>query len=115
MNAVMCERTNSSFRILAQCAEGYIGLCSCCGEFNYVYKNLLLVFQEEDMRQFFEWFIAARNGQGFNMTLENGRDHFFRGPIPNLFFAYSSEELDEIEKLYAETSLVLEARKLVSI
>ncbi|MGC4022435.1 MAG: hypothetical protein QM734_11030 [Cyclobacteriaceae bacterium] len=111
----MCERTDSSFQILAECADGYIGLCSCCHEFNYVYKNLLLTFKEEDMQQFFDWFIAARNQQGFDMALANGRDHFFRGPIPNLFFAYSAEELDEIEKLYIETNLLLEARKLVNI
>jgi hypothetical protein len=110
----MCENTDSPFQILADCHDGYIGVCRCCGEFNYVYKNMLLTFQEEDMHQFFSWFLTARNTQEFNMALANGRDHFFCGPVPNLFFAYSENELDDIEKMYSQTKLVLEARKIIS-
>ena len=52
---------NPEFKIIAECSEGYIGICECCREFNFAFKNVLLTFQEEEMIGFFEWMIAGRD------------------------------------------------------
>jgi hypothetical protein len=52
----MCEDTDSPFQILTECREGYLGMCRCCDEFNFVYKNVLLTFQKVNRHHFFEGF-----------------------------------------------------------
>ncbi|MEJ0054658.1 MAG: DUF6686 family protein, partial [Bacteroidota bacterium] len=42
-----------NFEILAECEDGYVGICKYCQEFNYSYKNILLTFQEQEMNNFF--------------------------------------------------------------
>jgi hypothetical protein len=110
----MCDNTDSPFQVLTECSEGYIGVCRCCGEYNFVYKNMLLTFQEEGLKHFFQWFLENVQKQENNITLHNGKTQFFTGPVPNLFFVYTKEELEEIVGLYTEVSLILDARKIVN-
>ena len=110
----MCENPDNPFQILAECREGYIGVCRCCGEYNVVYKNMLLTFQEDEMHHFFDWFLETMHTQEYNITLHTGKSHFFTGPVPNLFFVYTKAELEEIVGMYTEVTLVLDARKIVN-
>lgn len=103
----------TSFKILAETDNGYIGVCECCNEFNFAYKNVLLTFQEEELFQFFEWIIAKRDSPGHFMPLRHGRDKLFSSPNSNLFIVYNDCELDEIVLMYNETLLILEARKVL--
>ncbi len=103
----------SSFRILTETENGYIGVCVCCQEFNFAYKNVLLTFQEEEMFRFFDWVIDGRNAAGHYMPLRHGRDKVFSSPDSNLFIVYNDNELDEIIDMYNEAKLMLEAQKVL--
>jgi hypothetical protein len=103
-----------SFQILAECPDGYIGVCLCCREFNYSYKNILLTFQEGEMREFFDWLIACRKKGSLELPLPNGRKHVYRSPLYNLFMVYTEDELDEIERLYSEVRLMLETMQILT-
>ncbi|MCW5911134.1 MAG: hypothetical protein KIT62_08675 [Cyclobacteriaceae bacterium] len=111
----MCENDESPFQVLAECREGYIGLCSCCGELNFVYKNLLLTFQEAEFHHFFEWWFDQCDRQHYHITLLNGKTHFFTGPVPNMFLVYTKDELEEIKHLYTEVKLALDARRIINV
>lgn len=50
----------SSLNILAECDNGYIGVCECCSEFNFVYKNILLAFRQDELIRFCDWLIDYR-------------------------------------------------------
>jgi hypothetical protein len=94
-----------SFQVLAECAEGYIGVCLCCR---------VLTFQEPEMREFFDWLIACGKAGGLELPLPNGRKHVYRSPLYNLFMVYTEDELDEIERLYSEVKLMLETMQILT-
>jgi len=103
-----------NFEILAECEEGYIGICRHCQEFNYSFKNILLTFQEQEMDNFFEWMIGCRQNGACEMVLPHGRGYVLSSPIHNLFIVYNDEEFDAIEKLYSEVRLMREAKKILN-
>ncbi len=107
------KHQKSCFRILTECDNGYIGVCECCQEFNFAYKNILLTFQEEEMCRFLDWVIANRNSRQHYMPLRHGRNKVFSSPNSNLFIAFHDKELDEIALMYNETKLILEAQKVL--
>jgi hypothetical protein len=105
---------DDNFQVLAECGDGYVGVCLCCREFNFSYKSILLTFQEPEMRDFFDWIIACRKDESAELPLPNGKKHVYRSPLYNLFLVYNEEELDEIEGLYAEVKLMLETMQILS-
>jgi hypothetical protein len=104
----------SPLNILAHTDNGYIGLCDCCHEYNFVYKNILLAFQREELTRFLDWLIAYRTHDDTYLPLPHGRTRVYRSPLSNLFLAFHEEELDEVTQLFAEAQLILEARSLLA-
>lgn len=103
----------SSFHILAQCDNGYIGVCECCHEFNFVYKNILLAFTEDELIRFCGWIMAYRFHSDTYLPLLHGKTRVYRSPLNNLFMAFHENELDEVGELFTQVQLILEARDLV--
>lgn len=103
----------SFFSILADCAHGYIGECSCCMKCNFAYKNVLLTFSEENLCAFFEWLLASRHDAESYWPLPHGRDRVFTSAYSNLYLTFREDELDELSEMYSKACLVLEARNLV--
>lgn len=105
------KHTDSHFKILAECPEGYIGVCECCREFNFAYKTILLSFQEDEMHQFFDW-LNSRTPEHY-MPMRHGRNRIFSSPHSNLFLTFSDEEMTEIAQLYHQTEILLQAQRLL--
>lgn len=103
----------SQFRILAESSNGYIGVCSCCREFNFAYKTMLLTFQEDSMVNFFEWVSTNRYSPEYYFPLHHGRNRILPSPAGNLFLTYSDEEMEEIIQLYHEAKLILDAERIL--
>ncbi len=103
----------SSFQLLAECPNGYIGECTCCQKFNVAYKSILLTFAEENLCAFFEWILTARYDYESYWPMPHGRERVFTSPFSNLYLTFREDELDELAELYARTQLILEARNLV--
>jgi len=103
----------SPFHILAECDNGYIGICECCQEYNFVYKNILLAFSEDELLRFCTWVLDYRYHDDTYLPLAHGRTRVYRSPLSNLFIAFHEHELDEVDQLFSETKLILEARSLV--
>lgn len=103
----------STFQVLAECEHGYIGVCECCHEFNFAYKTVLLTFQEDEMRQFFDWLIGCRHAPHHYQPMRHGRNRVFSSPHSNLFLTYSDEELDEIASLYKQTVVMLQVQNIL--
>lgn len=108
------HQSPSGFQIMSECANGYIGECTCCHEFNFAYKNILLAFQEEEMLRFLEWIVDFKFHPGILQPLPHQRDRVYCSPLSNMFLAFDLQELEEIEQLFAQTRLMLEARKIIS-
>ncbi|WP_333820063.1 DUF6686 family protein [Ohtaekwangia sp.] len=108
----MHERSN--LEILAESLNGYVSRCLCCHEFNLAYKNVLLVFDEEQLIRFFEWVLSNRQSLDNFHPLPHGRCRIFSSPHSNLLIVYNDEEIDELAGLFAEVQIVLEARRLVN-
>ncbi|MBX2965820.1 MAG: hypothetical protein KF845_06720 [Cyclobacteriaceae bacterium] len=102
-----------TFRILSENEHGYIGQCLGCSEFNFVYKNILVTFSEDNLLNFGHWLLDNRNNPEFYFVLPNGRSRVYNSPIPNLFLAFNDAELDEVSQLFSEVKLLLEARKIL--
>ena len=101
------------FQILSENKFGYIGQCSCCQEFNFAYKNLLITFTEEHLFHFSDWLIGNQDNPAFLFDLPHGKTRVYRSPVENFFLTFTSEELQELSQLFNEVQLVLEARKIV--
>jgi hypothetical protein len=108
---VMHDQTH--FKILTQTANGYIGVCSCCYQFNFVYRNILAVFMEEELLNFLDWLNANRYSRDYFVTLYHGRNKVYASPHSNLFLAFNDIELDEIFEMSAEVKLMIEAQKIL--
>jgi hypothetical protein len=102
------------FQIISQCDNGYIGYCPCCEQLNFVYKNVLLTFREEGMYHFCDWLIECKGDPDHTYHLDKGTHYLYSSPLRNMFLFYSESDLQEIEKLYAEARIILEARKLIT-
>jgi hypothetical protein len=104
---------DSPFHILAECSNGYIGVCECCREYNFVYKNILMIFSQDELLRFCGWVIAYRTHDNTYLPLHHGRTRVYTSPLSNLFIAFREDELDELDQLFTEARLILEARKLI--
>lgn len=107
------QHERSSFRVLAEGLDGYIGVCTCCREFNFAYKTILISFQEEEMHRFFDWLISRSKTRQHYKPLLHGRNHVYSSPHSNLFLTFNDQELEEIEALYQQTMLLLQAEDLL--
>jgi len=107
------QHQKTGFRTLVECADGYIGVCTCCHEFNFAYKTVLVSFQEEEMHRFFEWLTSNRKTREHYLPLPHGRTRVFSSPHSNLFLTFKDEELDEILDLYQQALLLLKAEALL--
>ncbi|MFZ6013095.1 MAG: DUF6686 family protein [Bacteroidota bacterium] len=104
------KHTNSHFKILAECANGYVGICECCREYNFAYKTFLITFQEDEMQRFFEWLIANKKSPQHYMPMHHGRNRVFSSRNSNLYLTFSEEELEEIIQLYHQTQILQQAQ-----
>ncbi|HEY3404626.1 MAG TPA: DUF6686 family protein [Ohtaekwangia sp.] len=102
----------NAFEIIAESTNGYFGRCTCCHEFNFVYKNVVLAFQQDELLRFGEWLIEYRYHNDTYLALPHGRTRVYR-PLTNLFLAFHDNELDELGDLFSQVQIVLEARHLV--
>lgn len=100
--------TQSPFKILSECPNGYIGVCECCNEFNFAYKTTLISFQEDELHIFFDWLISGQHLPEHYLPLAHGRSRVFTTPHSNLFLTYSDVEMEEIINLYRQTVLMLD-------
>lgn len=106
--------TQSNFKILTQIDNGYIGVCDCCQQYNFVYKNLLIIFLEEELISFLDWLSSNRFSRDYLVTLYHGRNRVYASPHSNLYLAFSDAELDEIAAMTAEVKLILDAQKILT-
>ena len=102
----------SDFQVLSECANGYIGVCACCREFNFVYKNLLLAFPEDEMFRFCRWLSESADNPANRLVLRHGRDRVYASPLSNFYLSFNAEELEEIEQMTAEAELLWQARRI---
>jgi len=109
----MSMHSTSEREVLAESGNGFVSRCTCCLEYNVVYKTVLLVFDEEAMLRFFEWVTSYRYSRENYHPLPHGSHHIYSSPHSNLFLVYSKDELDELAVLFAEVQIVLQVRKLV--
>ena len=103
----------SSMNIVAHTCNGYIGVCECCHEFNFVYKNILLTFQQDELVRFLDWLISYRADDQTYLPLPHGKTRVYKSPLSNLFLTFDDDELDELAQLFIDTELILEARRLI--
>jgi hypothetical protein len=101
------------FRMLTECDNGYISECNCCRQLNFAYKNIVLEFPQEDLIRFLEWLIEFRHQPESYQPLPHHRDRVYRSPLDNLYLAFNSHELQEIEVMPGHTNIILEARRLL--
>lgn len=107
------QHQDTTFRVLVECSDGYIGVCTCCCEFNFAYKTVLVSFQEEEMHRFFDWLITTSETQEHYMPLLHVRNRVFSSPHSNLFLAFNDQELEEIKGLYHQASILIQAENLL--
>ena len=104
---------DSPLSILAECQNGYIGVCHCCHEYNFVYKNLLLAFRQDELVRLCEWLIEYRYHRETFLPLPHVRTRVFKSPLSNMFIAFHEEELDDVDQMFSQARLLFEAREIV--
>lgn len=103
----------SQFKIISENTKGYIGVCDCCHQYNFVFNNLFIVFQEDELLNFLDWLHYNRFSKECHTMLHNGRSKLYASPHSNLFIAFNDEELDEIETMASEVKLLLDAKRIL--
>lgn len=107
------HHNGSHFQILSECRNGYVGVCECCRQFSFSYNNVLLLFSEEEMMNFFDWLMTHRHSRENFVSLPDGRNRIYSSPLSNLFLVYNDSELDELSGLFAEIKIMTEVRKIM--
>jgi len=109
----MRHEQSPDFQVVCENVNGYIGVCSCCGEYNFAYKTILITFQEEEMLQFFDWLKEGQSNEN-DTSLRHGRNRIYSSPHGNLFLVFNDEELDEISALHSQLEIMLQAKQILS-
>ena len=78
------------FHILVECDNGYIGVCGCCYEYNFVYKNILLIFSQDELTRFCAWLLQHRFHENTYLPLPHGRTRVFTSPLSNLLWLFGT-------------------------
>jgi hypothetical protein len=65
------------------------------------------------MKRFFDWIIENRYSPHHYMPMHHGRSKVFSSPNSNLFLVFYDNELDEITRMYNETLIILDTRKVL--
>lgn len=104
----------NSLRILSQSENGYIGQCSCCDHYNFVFGNALFIFTEDGLTGFHSVLYDKCYFQKLEEPLPHGKNHLLLSPIPNFMLSFDSDEMEEIKNLFQEALLALEIDKIFS-
>ncbi len=103
---------HSTFEILSETRNGYLGVCTCCLEFNFAYKNLVLTFNEKDMFSILNWLVENENNPANVVNMHHGKERVYASPVKNIFLAFNIDELKEIDVLITEAQILWEAKGL---
>lgn len=82
------HKEESSFDLLTRTTNGYIGVCQCCQDYNFVYKNVLITFRQDELLRFGEWLESIRFHDDTLLPLAHGRSRVYTSPMSNLFLAF---------------------------
>ena len=66
------------------------------------------------MVRFFEWIINNRYAPEYYFPTHHGRNRMFSSPHSNLFITYNDCEMDEINQLYNEARIIIDAEKILA-
>lgn len=99
---------NIELRLLNKTSNGYIGQCPCCDRFNFMFNNLLFIFNLESLRKFGNLLYEEEYITPISPVLPNGKAYLLPSPLPNFMLTFRAEELEEIRTLFQETFLSLE-------
>ena len=104
---------NHEVIILATCAYGYIGKCSCCDKYNLVFNNQLFIFSEDDLRFFRR---MLENDTTLFETGDiccNGRTIAMKTPMENFFLMFTPKEMDYFQNMLDESFIMIEVNKVL--
>ncbi len=107
----MCQ--NSSLEILSSSPNGYIGKCDGCQKINVVFENIFILLEENELKSIGRiidesygiWMLETYIGKGKKITMQT--------PLPNLYFAFTVEEYEELKRLINEAMLIIDARNIL--
>ena len=99
---------NIALRLLSQTSNGYIGQCPCCDRFNFMFNNLLFIFNQESLQKFGQMLYEEKYLAPIAPALPNGHAHVLPSPLPNFMLTFRTDELEEIRTLFQETFMSLE-------
>ncbi|KAA6432815.1 hypothetical protein FEM33_23240 [Dyadobacter flavalbus] len=105
---------DNSLRILSQSEHGYIGQCSCCDHYNFVFGNFLFIFTKSGLHGFHNVLYDKSQVQILEIPLPNGKEVILPSPIPNFMLSFSKSEIDEVKGLFQESLLALEIDRIFS-
>ncbi|WP_026998184.1 DUF6686 family protein [Flectobacillus major] len=91
---------------------GYIGYCEACQKYNFAYKNALFIFSEDEFRAFRQ-LLVERIGL-YEFYTSHGKELFLKTPLPNYFILFAENEIEEMLEMITETTLILDARRIVN-
>ena len=108
----MCQ--NNAPNVLATHPEGYVSRCEGCGQYTVAFRNVLLVFGEDDFL-FFNHVLTNRLGMWrVEDPLPHGKTWVLATPVNNLFLAFTVAEFGQLSDLLTEATLLIEARRILS-
>lgn len=102
----------NTLRVLSQSDNGYIGQCSCCDHYNFVFGNFLFIFTEDGLNGFNSVLYENDLFHSLETALPNGKCVLLPSPIPNFMLSFSKVEMTEIKGLFQETLLALEIERI---
>ena len=104
---------SKNFKILSVSQEGYVGVCTCCREFNLAYQNLLITFPEEGMVKFYHWLQEGMKNPDTSIELHHNKNRVFKGPAGNFYMTFNDEEIEVILNMIEEAMIVIEAKRIL--
>jgi hypothetical protein len=102
-----------TIQVLSQTESGCIYLCTGCGTYNVIFKNILLFLIEEEVNNLKNIFQRKIGVSELDMPIWNKMDILMETPFPNTFFCFDKADYKEFTLLLSEAVAAIETKLLL--
>lgn len=101
------------FDVISNSAFGCVVKCKCCDHLHLGFGNMVVAFSSEEFSRYARY-ITNIHKKNYAELLISGEKIYLDTDSKKFVIALNPEELNELNQLLAEASLILEANKILN-
>jgi hypothetical protein len=101
------------FKVLEHSEHGFVALCKGCNILQIVCGNVAIIVNEPTFNAFVKMINQFANEKQF-VTDRELRNIYLESPCRNMHLVFSANELDMLNQLLSQASLLIQAQKMLA-